>query len=72
MSNNGCMSIPKRDKRKGDRHKPGRAVRVRLALLPYLDMLAARTASTAPEVVNRAVRELLEREGLWPPTKPTP
>ena len=67
MVHNGCMSTPKRDKRKGDRHKPGRQVRIRSVFLPHLDRLAERNGTTAPEEANRALRELLEREGLWPP-----
>lgn len=55
------------DRRKGDRHKPGRQIRVRQALLSALDALAERNATSPPEETNRAIRELLEREGFWPP-----
>jgi hypothetical protein len=54
-------------KRSGDRHKPGRQVRVRGAFLPALDALAERNATSTTEEVNRFIRESLERAGLWPP-----
>ncbi len=60
----------KKDKpksRNGDRHKPSRHVRVHHALAEALDRLATRNATTAPQEANRAIRELLEKEGLWPP-----
>ncbi len=63
---------PRNDPRKGDRHKPSRAVRVRSVYLRSLDALAERNGTTGPEEVNRALRELLEREGLWPKRKDTP
>ena len=50
-----------------DRHKPAKMVRVRIALDKQLEILAERLASDRTEQVNRAIRELLEREGLWPP-----
>lgn len=52
-----------------DRHKPSRMVRVREALADQLDELVGRNASDFTEEVNRAVRELLQREGLWPVRK---
>ena len=51
---------------KKDRHKPSKQYRVKKQLARLLDRLAERRASSGPEEVNRAVRELLEREGLWP------
>lgn len=45
----------------------GRPMRVRHVLAERLDMLAERNATTATEEMNRAVREYLEREKLWPP-----
>ncbi len=73
------METPPNDKRKPgrpkgrskDRHKPGRQVRIRAAFLDALDGLARANGTTAPEEVNRAVRELLQREGRWP-RKPPP
>lgn len=65
-----CMATGKRGRPKkaaGDRHKPGRHVRVRAVYLPALDALATRNGTTPPEEVNRALREALERAGLWPP-----
>lgn len=56
----------KNNKRKGDRHKPGKHVRVRAGFVAPLEQLASRNETSTPEEVNRAVRELLEREQLWP------
>jgi predicted transcriptional regulator len=53
--------------KKPDRHKPGSLVRVRKALIDQVDKLAERDAATRPEIVNRAVKEYLEREKMWPP-----
>lgn len=53
--------------RSKDRHKPGRQVRIRQALIVLVDKLAERNATTPPEEINRLVREGLERAGLWPP-----
>lgn len=55
-----------KDPRKGDRHKPGQQVRVRSAYIPQLKKLAEVRVTSVPEEVNRAIRELLQREGLWP------
>lgn len=63
MGHNALMS---EKKRKGDRHKPSRMVRVREALAEVLDRLAEQNASDITEEVNRAVREMLQREGWWP------
>jgi hypothetical protein len=54
-----------------DRHKPSRMVRVKAALATQLEALAARNATSLAQEVNRAVRELLVREGLWPPAGTT-
>ncbi len=35
------------------------------------ERLAEREESDVAEVVNRACRELLEKEGLWPPNNST-
>lgn len=62
------MTQPKRGrrKRKGDRHKPGRQVRIRAVFLEALDADADHKGLTPPEVVNIALREYLVREGRWP------
>lgn len=60
----------KRDENR-DRHKPARMTRIRLSLALQVDALSQRNASDFAEEVNRAVRELLQREGLWPPPSPT-
>ena len=55
---------------KGNQKPPApenRKFKVRPQLLPPLDELAERKATDVTELVNQAVRELLEREGLWPP-----
>ena len=44
-----------------------RMARIKSALLEQAQILADRDATTITEVVNRAVREMLEREGRWPP-----
>ncbi len=48
-----------------DKRKPTRTSRVRLPLAEKLDELAERRSTSFAEEHNRAVRELLEREGLW-------
>jgi len=63
----GLMAKDANKKQGGDRHKPSRQVRVNPKLAAALDKLAARNATTAPIEANRAIRELLERESLWPP-----
>lgn len=70
MGTIGIMAEKKPPKsRRGDRHKPSRHIRVHQLLAQQLDVLAARNASTAPQEANRAIRELLERAGLWPPSE---
>lgn len=51
----------------GDRHKPGRMVRLKEQLARQLDILVVRNATNTTQEVQRAVREMLAREGLWPP-----
>lgn len=53
--------------RTSDRHKPSRNVRLRERLANQLQLLAERDDSNITEQTNRAVRELLVREGFWPP-----
>ncbi len=47
--------------------RPGRMVRIRQKLVESLERVIDRRASDLTEEVNRAVREMLERENLWPP-----
>jgi hypothetical protein len=62
------VSVPRKKKTPAqDRHKPSRMARVRDSLAKKLDDLADRNATDFTEELNRAVRELLQREGLWPP-----
>ena len=42
-------------------------VRIKETLAQLVDVVAERRATDVTDEVNRAVRELLEREGLWPP-----
>ena len=52
-----------------DRHKPGsKMVRVRGPLAGPAEEQAVSLAMDLTEWVNVAVREKLERDGLWPPT----
>lgn len=64
VRNNAEMS--KKKPANGDRHKPARMVRVRKSLADQLQKLADRNATDMTEEVNQAVRERLERAGLWP------
>lgn len=59
--------MPSKKRPNADRHKPARLTRVKETLAKKLDLLAERRATDFTAEVNRAVRELLEREGLWPP-----
>lgn len=56
---------------RSDRHKPSRMIRIRQVLAKQLDLIAERDAEDVTSLANRAVREFLERQGLWPPNKPT-
>lgn len=52
-----------------DRHKPGsKMVRIRGPLAGPAEEQAIALAMDLTEWVNVAVREKLERDGLWPPT----
>lgn len=55
-----------KDRKPVDRHKPSRMVRIKGALAVQLDKLVQQNATDMTEEVNRAVREMLAREGLWP------
>ena len=59
--------VSRKNKSGSDRHKPARQIRLNLRLSVQLDKLAHRNATSVTQEVNRAVRELLTREGLWPP-----
>lgn len=67
MSQNSGMTKPKKST---DRHKPSRMVRVKGALAAQLDLIVAENETAFTDEVNRAIRELLVREGKWPPSKP--
>ncbi len=62
---NASMARPK--KHNTDRHKPSRMTRIRGRLADQLQKLVDRNETDFTSEVNRAVRELLEREQLWPP-----
>lgn len=59
--------MAKKQTKKADRHKPGRMVRLKELLAQRLDVLVDRNATNITQEVQRAVREYLERQGLWPP-----
>ncbi len=63
LHQNACMA----KKTSTDRHKPSRMVRVRESLAAQLDLVAEENATDLTEEVNRAIREMLVREGKWPP-----
>lgn len=64
MSSNALMG---KKKNSTDRHKPGsQMVRIRRQYAEPLAALVERNASDNTEEVNRALRLLLEKEGLWP------
>lgn len=69
MVHNLLMSS--RKKQSSDRHKPSRQVRLNIRLAAQLEKLADRNATSTTQECNRAVREMLEREGLWPPPADT-
>jgi len=68
VSQNSLMANRKR-KTTVDRHKPSRQIRLNLRLSVQVEKLADRNATSVTQEVNRAVRELLEREKLWPPSR---
>jgi hypothetical protein len=65
MPDNALMA----DEKRKDRHKPSRMVRIKERLARQLDHLVERNESSVTSEVNRALRELLEREKLWPPSE---
>lgn len=66
---NSCMTAPRKPgrPRSKDRHKPGRQVRIRDVLIRQVDIAAAALAATPPELINRYVREGLQRDGFYKP-----
>lgn len=50
-----------------DRHKPSRMCRIRGRLATQAKKLGDKLEHDFTQVVNDALREKLEREGLWPP-----
>jgi hypothetical protein len=52
-----------------DRRKPGYPVRIRYRMSLQMKIVAERNDSSLAEEVNIAVRERLERLGLWPPAQ---
>jgi hypothetical protein len=65
VSHNGRMAKKKRPT--GDRHKKRKMTAIREPLATIIEDMAKRYATDPTELVNRAVREMLEREKLWPP-----
>lgn len=67
MSQNVLMGKDKKTTGKStDRHKPRRMVGIRHQFAASLDALCERNGTDATEEVNRAIRELLIREELYP------
>ena len=66
------MSLMAKKKKPQPGGRKARQMRVRGPLAAGLDVLAQRRATDSTEELNRAVRELLEREGLWPPREDAP
>lgn len=63
----------RKDDRKGDRHKmPARLLRMRDSMWDALDALAERLGTDATHEMRNAVRERLEKFGLWPPASRKP
>lgn len=50
----------------GDRHKPRRMAAIPLSMAAKLDDLVKLNGSDFTEEVRNAVREYLQRHGLWP------
>ncbi len=68
MRSNMLMSDRKPSKSRDRRVTPKRMIRVHETLCSLLQKVADRRLTDLTAEVERAVRELLEREGLWPPT----
>lgn len=65
MRHNAFMA-PRR-KKQSDRHKPSFMVRIPKNLRAPLEALADQNAAKVPEMVKRAVVQLLKDANLWPP-----
>jgi hypothetical protein len=50
-----------------DRHKKSKMVRIKPRLATQGELLAERLESDFTKLCNDALREKLEREGMWPP-----
>ena len=50
----------------GDRHKPSHQVRVKKVFVPGLKKLADLHGGEVSDEVHTAIREYLQRHGLWP------
>jgi hypothetical protein len=61
--------MAKQDQPEQSAEKPAHARRVLLRprIFEQVEQMAERDEADIAEIVNRAVRELLEREKLWPP-----
>ncbi|VTT99058.1 ---NA--- : [Gemmataceae bacterium] len=51
---------------KKDRHKPSYQVRIPTAFVAGLEKMAALNGGDLPDEVRTAVREYLQKHGLWP------
>lgn len=70
MADTGLMARPKKtDGGNPDPRKPHKMVRIRGPYIGPLEQLSDETASDVTEIVNRYVREGLERDGRWPPAR---
>lgn len=66
------MALMAKDKRKEDRHKSewrGKLVRFHPQMWEGLEELTSRNTSDITAEIRIAVRERLEKFGLWPPSK---
>lgn len=61
------MRLMTQARRSDDEPKPIPSVRLRPALHDAARQCMDKLAMDATELVNTAVREFLERQGLWPP-----
>lgn len=57
--------------KKKDQRKPRLMAGIRSQFVPGLDKMAEKLGEKATAIVNLAVREYLERQGLWPPKDET-
>lgn len=53
---------------KGDRHKPSYQCRISMAFVPHLEKLAQLHGGEVTDEVRTAIREYLQKHGLWPKT----